>query len=243
MPTTPFETRHRDRAFRETRSAAVTGDASLTAREHGFLQHCRPEERCACRRVLVQAIGADTGSRIGATIGFGCEPRACYPRRAAGDGRVAPEMTDVSLDPLDPRGRYSTAHRAGFRPVIQDAEHVRRLLRHHALHEAISAPASDEIDEVLSASPLASRVPGREGLLDADGGARLLRQQSARHARRRNLGAEPGKRGIAPPASPAQPRPAPARPGQARPAPPSPGQNAARPATRAAAERGPAQRA
>ena len=37
--------------------------------------------------------------------------------------------------------------------------------------------------------------------LDADGGARLLHQWSERHARRRNLWAELGKRGIAPPAS------------------------------------------
>ena len=142
MPMTPFYSRHRELAFRETRSATVEGDASLPGGEYGFLELYCDEKGCDCRRVLVQVLRRDTGSTVWATINFGWERPGFYRSWAKGDRRTAHQMAGVSLDPLNPQTKYATALLELFGSVVQDTEYVERLTRHYALHQG-SALTSD----------------------------------------------------------------------------------------------------
>ena len=128
MPLAPFYSKFRDLAFEETRTVFLRNHESLPDGTYGFLEFYCNEVGCDCRRVLVQVIRPETGSRVWALINFGWETPAFYRRWTSANPDDADEMATATLDPINPQSRYSNALLRLFSDiVIRDAAYVQRL--------------------------------------------------------------------------------------------------------------------
>ena len=132
MAMTPFYTRFHDLALKEMRSATVREQPGVPDGEYSFLELYCDEADCDCRRVIIDVMTADTGSKIWATINFGWETLEFYEKWMR-DKELAKHVIGASLDMLNPQSRYSDALLRLFKWVLEDEAYVERLKRHYAL--------------------------------------------------------------------------------------------------------------
>ncbi len=138
MAMVPFCTRFRSLAFREMRTVLVRGWHSLPDGEYGFLEFYCNENGCDCRRVILQVVTPDTGTKAWASINFGWERPAFYKKWMSGDANAAEGMAGAMLDPLNPQTKHSTALLGLFRDVVlRDSAYVQRLKRHYEIFKGV----------------------------------------------------------------------------------------------------------
>ena len=141
MPMAPFYSKFRDLAFEETRTVFLRNHESLLDGTYGFLEFYCNEIGCDCRRVLVQVIRPDTGTRVWASINFGWETPTFYRSWASGNPDDTAEMAAVTLDPINPQSRHSNALLKLFSDIVlTDAAYVQRLQRHYELFKGAAEP-------------------------------------------------------------------------------------------------------
>ena len=132
MAMTPFYTRFRDLAFQEMRVAFVQGGSDLPGGEYGFLEFYCDEPDCDCRRVIIEVVSRESGSKIWATISYGWEAPEFYATWTI-NKEAAKGMSGAGLDPLNPQTQYSSALLSLFEHIIQDRAYVDRLKRHYQM--------------------------------------------------------------------------------------------------------------
>jgi hypothetical protein len=146
MPLVPFYSKCRDLAFEETRTVLLRNHESLPDGTYGFLEFYCNEIGCDCRRVLVQVIRPDTGSRVWASINFGWETPTFYRRWASGNPADADEMATATLDPINLQSRHSNALLRLFSDIVlADGAYVQRLQRHYELFKRAAGPKRDRV--------------------------------------------------------------------------------------------------
>lgn len=140
----PFYTQFPDLAFEEMRSITVRGVDDLPDGTYGFLEFYCDETGCDCRRVVINVISPDTGSKVWATINYGWESLDFY-ERWMGNRENAIECRGPSLDPLNPQTEYSHALVRMFELNLKDKRYVERLKRHYRLFKsAVEKSAVDK---------------------------------------------------------------------------------------------------
>ena len=129
----PFFSRFPEQAARETRTLILLkSSAGVPAGEYGFLEFYCNEPSCDCRRVLLQVCSADQPAKVLATINYGWESEDFYTQWLHGDRESAGEITNASLDPLNPQSKFSAALLELFRHVLlKDGAYIERLRRHY----------------------------------------------------------------------------------------------------------------
>jgi len=139
MAMVPFYARFRSLAFREMRTVLLRGHHSLPDREYGFLEFYCNERGCDCRRVILQIVTPETGTRAWASISFGWEGPAFYKKWMSGDANAAAGMAGVTLDPLNPQTEHSQALLRLFRDVVlRDSAYVQRLKHHYEIFKGLA---------------------------------------------------------------------------------------------------------
>jgi hypothetical protein len=135
MAMVPFYTHFRDLASKETRSVTVRGMPNLPDGEYGFVELYCDEPDCDCRRVLVDVITPESGSRIWATINYGWESLEFYEKWMH-NKETARETYGATLDILNPQTKYSEVLLQLFNNVLQDKAYAERLKRHYQLFKS-----------------------------------------------------------------------------------------------------------
>jgi len=134
MPMSPFIQRFPELGTNETRTITTAGLAGLPADEYALLELYCDELGCDCRRVLIEVVARSTGDTL-AIINYGWECREFYKRKLGLD-EYAREVTNGSLDPMQPQSRHAPVLLAMFREVLKDPVYVERLARHYGMFKA-----------------------------------------------------------------------------------------------------------
>ncbi|MBI4023936.1 MAG: hypothetical protein HY360_03085 [Verrucomicrobia bacterium] len=131
----PFWERFPEVAACETRVVMLPyAKGGMPADTYGFLELYCDEPTCDCRRVLLQVRTEAEPNTILATINYGWESVAFYTRWMHGDRKLAREIRDASLDPLNPQSKWSLLLLNLFQKVVLfDPAYVARLARHYAM--------------------------------------------------------------------------------------------------------------
>ena len=131
----PFGLICHDIALAEMRVGEVPGPSTLGPGGKYFLREFYCTERgCDCRRVLVQFIGHDRPSRVGASINYGWETVWFYKKWSRGPGPWR-EMAGATLEPFAEQGPHAEGFLKVFNHLItvKDGELVAAFRRHYAL--------------------------------------------------------------------------------------------------------------
>ncbi len=132
---TAFHLRVPEPGLREIRSIHVLApDGPVPAGEYAFLELYCEDLACDCRRVLIQVFEREAPETVQATINFGWEPAAFYAAKFRDDPHAVREITEASLDPLNPQARHADDLLDLFRTVLlADPAYVARLERHYEM--------------------------------------------------------------------------------------------------------------
>ena len=133
---TPFHTRCPELAARETRGLIIPPGGPLPAGEYGVIEWFCEDPGCDCRRAFLQVIARHQADRILASINFGWESRAFYQRQFPYDPDAPKQITQGSLDPLNPQSHLAEAVLRIFQQVIADRAYADRLKRHYQAFKA-----------------------------------------------------------------------------------------------------------
>src|SRR3954470_17919078 len=91
-------------AARETRTINLGSPQNgLPAGSYGFLELYCNDPACDCRRVLLQVRTEHDPNKVLATINYGWESLDFYRKWLHGDRKGAREITEASLDPINPQ--------------------------------------------------------------------------------------------------------------------------------------------
>jgi hypothetical protein len=105
--------------------------------EYDFVELYCEETGCDCRRVLVQVITPQAPQTALATINYGWESAEFYTRKMHGDAQAGREITEASLDPLNPQSEYADVLLDYFRGrLMTDPAYVARLVLHYKMFKA-----------------------------------------------------------------------------------------------------------
>lgn len=156
MPMAPFISMFPDLGIAEMRSATVPGDDELPAGQYGFMELYCDDPKCDCRRVVIQVITPQTGSKIWATINYGWESVDFYVKWM-GTRDFAEECQGPVLDPLHRQSRHAPALLDLFKVVISDPRYVDRLKRHYEMFRAATRQRRQPGEE----SPQPIEEPGQ----------------------------------------------------------------------------------
>jgi hypothetical protein len=111
--------------------------------EYAFFEWYCEDAHCDCRRALLQVISPQRPGEILATINFGWESEAFYTRWMHGDAEAGREITNASLDPLNPNSELADALLEGFRDYVRrDSFYPQQLRRHYEMFKSTQTPAS-----------------------------------------------------------------------------------------------------
>jgi hypothetical protein len=163
MGMVPFMSLFPDLGIEEMRTATVLGDETLPDGQYGFLELYCDDPRCDCRRVVIQVVTPQSGSKIWATINYGWESAAYYAKWM-GSKALAKECQGPTLDPLNRQSRYAPALLDLFQVVISDRLYVERLKRHYEMFRA--ATRGERRPERESPQPSEEQEPPRRKRID-----------------------------------------------------------------------------
>jgi hypothetical protein len=99
--------------------------------EYGFFEWYCEDDKCDCRRVLLQVRSPQFPDRILATINYGWECRAFYTAWMHGDKQAGREITSASLDPLNPNSELADALLDMFRDYVSEEKSYAQMLKRH----------------------------------------------------------------------------------------------------------------
>jgi hypothetical protein len=121
--------------------------------EYGFFEFYCERPDCDCRRALLQVISPQHPGRILAIINYGWESEAFYTEWIHGDAEAGREITEASLDPMNPQSELADALLDGFRDhVRRDPSCPQQLRRHYELFKSTQhtrPPSSMTPGEIL----------------------------------------------------------------------------------------------
>ena len=138
----PFSARFPDVAAHETRVIELPyAQGGIPAGVYGFLELYCDDPTCDCKRVLLQVRPEHDPEKVLATINYGWEDLTFYTQWMSGDQAAGRDITEASLDPLNPQTQYAQAFLRIFRAVVlQDKAYIKRLERHYVLFKSTPAP-------------------------------------------------------------------------------------------------------
>ena len=135
---TPFRELFPDCAARELLVLRVEESGlPLPPGEYAFTEWFCEEAGCDCRRALLQVLSPQQPGRILATINYGWESAAFYTRWMHGDVEAGRDITNASLDPINPHSALADALLEGFQDYMRlDSFYPEQLQRHYEMFKA-----------------------------------------------------------------------------------------------------------
>ena len=100
---TPLHTRCPELARTETRGFVIAAGGPVPAGTYGIIEWFCEDPGCDCRRAFLQIISEREPAKILASLNYGWETRAFYRRLLPFDPQAPKEITDGSLDPINPQ--------------------------------------------------------------------------------------------------------------------------------------------
>jgi hypothetical protein len=135
MPMSPFVSRFPALAGDETRVVTIVKHNEIPPGEYAFVEWYCDEKGCDCRRVLIQVLEQNSGSKIWATINYGWESLGFYEKWTSSRS-LAKDMAGPMLDRINPQTQHSSAFLTLFKVLLLNEGYVERLKEHYALFKA-----------------------------------------------------------------------------------------------------------
>lgn len=146
MAMVPFSHRFPDCAVRETPALRILDQGlSLPPGEYVFHEWYCDDPSCDCRRVLIRVHSTAQPGLILATINYGWESTVFYTRWMHGDEEAGRDITDASLDPINPQSGLAEALLDGFQGYVKnDPFFPQQLRRHYDLFKSTQTGAASD---------------------------------------------------------------------------------------------------
>jgi hypothetical protein len=133
----PFFTRYKELAEKETRTITITRkDIGVPPGEYGLIEYYCTDDRCDCRKVMINVTSSKPPHEILATIGYGWESTDFYTKWMHGDAKTGKEMTGAYLEAWGTQSKYAQKFLELFETTVLSDEYVDRLERHYAMFKS-----------------------------------------------------------------------------------------------------------
>lgn len=139
-PMTPLHTRCPELARTETRGFVIAAGGPVPAGTYGIIEWFCEDPGCDCRRAFLQIISEREPAKILASLNYGWETRAFYRRLLPFDPQAPKEITDGSLNPINPQSPFAPALHRVFQNVVATPDYQARLQRHYQTFKATLVP-------------------------------------------------------------------------------------------------------
>ena len=134
----PFYSRYKNVAVKETRTIKITAsDLGVPRGEYGLLENYCTDERCDCRKVMINVVEANPAHRILATIGYGWETVEFYTKWMHGNKEIARSITGAYLEVGGIQSEYAQLFLEIFKATLTD-EYVNTIKRHYRMFKNYS---------------------------------------------------------------------------------------------------------
>ncbi|MCI0535824.1 MAG: hypothetical protein L0Z50_11425 [Verrucomicrobiales bacterium] len=117
-----FDSRCPDEAARETFGFVIQPGGALAPGEYAIVEWYCEDSACDCRRAFLQIVPRGKSGPILASINYGWESRAFYRRKMPYDPKAPREITEGSLDPINPQSPLATTVLKIFQQVVAEGE-------------------------------------------------------------------------------------------------------------------------
>lgn len=133
MDFVPFYSRYRNIALRETRRVKITArDLGVPLGEYLLIENYCTDQRCDCRKVMINAVEVNPPQRILATIGYGWESVEFYMKWMYGDKEIARSITGAYLELGGIQSKYAQNFLEIFKTDLND-EYVNTIKKHYRM--------------------------------------------------------------------------------------------------------------
>jgi hypothetical protein len=140
MDFTPFYSRYRELAIKETRVITTTiTQFGLPPGEYGLLENYCTDKTCDCRKVMINVIEVKSPRQFLATIGYGWESAEFYTRWIGGNEKLGKIMAGAYLEPGGIQTKYAPLLFDMVTSAAFTDEYVERLKRHYAMFKSYNA--------------------------------------------------------------------------------------------------------
>lgn len=123
-------------AASETFGFVIQPGAALAPGEYALVEWYCEDPQCDCRRAFLQVVPRGQPGPILASINFGWESRAFYRRKMPYDPDAPREITEGSLDPINPQSPLAPALLKIFQQLVAEGEIAGFLKRRYEMFKA-----------------------------------------------------------------------------------------------------------